>query len=109
MSHRKARRHPPQDYVKPNSNVVERSLQSIENELKILTGHKVLSMYSSVFKQLMLQLLRGIFFGLGTAMGATIVLSALLFLLAQIEFVPIIGEWVQMIIAELNGVVEESP
>jgi len=85
MSHRKARKYPPKDYVNPDTTAVENSLQAIEGELKMLTNHKVWSMHSSISKQLVLQLLRGIFFGLGTAMGATIVLSGLLFLLAQIN------------------------
>ena len=104
MSRKNARKHqtPPQDYA-TEGNIVENSLQAIERELTALSKHKALSMYNSVFKQLFLQLLRGIFFGLGTALGATIVLSGLLFLLAQIEFVPIIGEYVHEIIVELNG------
>jgi len=96
---------PPKDYESDarSNTSIEASLRSIESELKVLSQHKAVSLYNSVFKQLLLQFLRGIFLGLGTAMGATIVLSGLLFLLSQIEFVPIIGEWVQLVILEIKG------
>ncbi|BCE03700.1 DUF5665 domain-containing protein [Marinicellulosiphila megalodicopiae] len=106
MSSRKSRKHTsvkyPLDYLQdPDS--MNQSLSAIEQELKKISQHRMVSLYGSIFKQLSLQFARGIFFGLGTALGATIVLSGLLFLLAQIEFVPIIGEYVQKIITEIKG------
>ncbi|MCJ8312601.1 MAG: hypothetical protein HRU38_09995 [Saccharospirillaceae bacterium] len=106
MSRRNTRRKQPVKISTDTSNV-EISLQAIETELQKLSQHRIVTIYNSFFKQFTLQFFRGIFFGLGTAMGATIVLSGLLYVLAQIEFVPIIGEWVKMIILQLNG--ESTP
>lgn len=78
------------------------SIQSIEEELKQLAGHKLLRLYNSVSKLLFLQLLKGIAFGLGSVVGATIVVSALAYLLSQVELVPIVGEWVKNIIGYLG-------
>ena len=36
--------------------------------------------------------------GLGTVVGATLLLSVLIWTLSQIEFIPIIGEWARQVI-----------
>lgn len=46
----------------------------------------------------------GIVTGLGSVLGATIVLGIVLFILRNVEFLPIIGSW----IAELNNYIESS-
>lgn len=43
------------------------------------------------------QLLRGVAFGLGSVLGATLVVSLLIYSLASIDFIPIIGEWAREI------------
>lgn len=44
-----------------------------------------------------LQVLRGVAFGLGSVLGATLVVSVLIYSLASIDFIPIIGEWAREI------------
>ena len=44
-----------------------------------------------------LQVLRGVAFGLGSVLGATIVVSVVIYSLASIDFIPIIGEWAREI------------
>ncbi|MCT4554201.1 MAG: DUF5665 domain-containing protein [Pelagimonas sp.] len=46
--------------------------------------------------------LRGLFLGLGTAIGATALVSVLVLLLAQVEFVPILGDLAVRIIEEIE-------
>lgn len=43
------------------------------------------------------QLLRGVAFGLGSFLGATLVVSFLIYSLASIDFIPILGEWAREI------------
>jgi len=43
------------------------------------------------------QFLRGMAFGLGSVLGATVVVSVLVYTLAQINFIPIIGDWAAQI------------
>jgi uncharacterized protein DUF5665 len=52
---------------------------------------------TSMGRMLGRQFLRGIAFGLGSVMGATLVVSGLIYILASIDFVPIIGEWAREI------------
>ena len=44
-----------------------------------------------------LQVLRGVAFGLGSVLGATIVVSVVIYSLASIDFIPIVGEWAREI------------
>lgn len=44
-----------------------------------------------------LPFLRGIAFGLGSVLGATLVVSFVIYSLASIDFIPIIGEWAREI------------
>lgn len=44
-----------------------------------------------------LPFLRGIAFGLGSVLGATLVVSFVIYTLASIDFIPIIGEWAREI------------
>jgi hypothetical protein len=48
------------------------------------------------------QFLRGLALGLGTVVGATILVSFLVYLLSNIDFIPVIGEWASEIAAQIR-------
>lgn len=77
-------------------------LQQIRNALDTLNQHKFVRLFNSTPKMIWFQFLRGVAFGFGSVVGATIVVSILLAFLAQIEFIPIIGEWAQQIMEEVK-------
>ncbi len=83
-------------------NKILRSMQRIETELKQLNSHKLVEIYNAIYKLLFYQFLKGMAFGLGSVLGATIIVSILVYLLSQIEFLPIIGEWVQLVTQEIK-------
>jgi len=72
--------------------------KAIEQRLVYFNEHKFVQAYNSIPKLLWFQLLKGMALGLGTVLGAGAVLSGLVYLLSQIEFIPIIGEWVTAIL-----------
>ncbi|NTS78622.1 hypothetical protein HR060_17400 [Catenovulum sp. SM1970] len=78
------------------------ALSNIEGEVGKLNQHKLIKAYNSLPKLIVFQLLKGMAFGLGSVIGATAVLSVVVFLLSQIEFVPIIGEWVKELLQEIR-------
>lgn len=49
-------------------------------------------------------LVRGLMLGLGTALGATALVSVAVLLLSQIEFIPILGELATAIIREIDSI-----
>lgn len=73
-------------------------------ELQKLNDHKLVQAYNSIPRLLWFHLLKGIAFGLGSVLGATVVLSMLVYLLSQIEFIPVIGD----LVTEILQVVKEG-
>lgn len=80
--------------------------QMIHQELNQLNNHKLILTYNSIPRLLWFHLLKGVAFGLGSVLGATVVLSTVVYLLSQMEFIPIIGEWIT---AVLEVVQQEKP
>ena len=84
------------------SEAERKELQEIRDALVMLNNHKLVRNLNSTRRMIGLQFLRGVAFGLGSVIGATIVVSLLISFLAQIEFIPIIGEWAVEIIREIK-------
>jgi hypothetical protein len=55
-----------------------------------------------VVAMLWFNLLRGLAFGLGSVLGATILAYATVQILAQIEFIPILGNWAIELIEQIE-------
>ncbi|MGB8621471.1 MAG: DUF5665 domain-containing protein [Paracoccaceae bacterium] len=68
-------------------------LAALRRELGRLNNHRFLKINSSIWRMMWFNLLRGVALGLGTVIGATIVVSIAAYFLAQIDFIPIIGTW----------------
>ncbi len=80
----------------------KRGLEDIREALDTLNQHKFVRLYNSTFKLLWLQFLKGIAFGLGSVLGATIVVSLLISILAQIVFIPIVCVWAIDLMLEIQ-------
>lgn len=72
--------------------------QQINQQIQRLNDHKMLVAYNSIPRLMWFHLLKGIALGLGSVLGATVVLSAFVYVLSQIEFIPVIGDMVSKII-----------
>lgn len=55
------------------------------------------------WRTILWQLIRGLAFGLGSVLGASILVSLVVWWLSQFEFIPVIGEWVGQIAKEIEG------
>ena len=73
-------------------------IEALTKELRNLQEHYAMRSLSSKRRMMFAQFLRGIAFGLGSVLGATVVVSALVYSLSQIDFIPIIGDWANEII-----------
>jgi len=90
------------DQAGPQIEILQ-SLNKINGELNRINSHKLFKIYGSIPQLLLFFFTKGILFGLGTVVGATIVVSILAYILAQFEFIPVIGEWVKLISDEINS------
>ncbi len=77
-------------------------LLRIEKAITDLYNHNFFYIYNSLWRLMFVSLLRGLASGLGFVIGATILVSLLTFLLSQIEFIPILGEWVSKLIVQIE-------
>jgi len=83
-------------------NQQRRSINRLETAVRKLSEHYFFRMNESVWTIIWFSLLRGLAFGLGTVLGATILVYVLVLFLSQIEFIPIIGEWSARIIEQIQ-------
>ena len=81
---------------------IHASILKIEQELERVNAHKLVRVYNSIPQLIGFQFIKGMAFGLGSVIGATIIVSIVVYLLSQIEFVPVIGEWVKLISEEIK-------
>lgn len=84
---------------------LELQIISLNKELATLNSHRFIKIHNSFPKMIGFQILRGLAFGLGSVIGATVLVSLLIFLLSNINFIPIIGEWAN----EIRLVLEPNP
>jgi hypothetical protein len=70
--------------------------------IETLNDHNLMRIYSSSWWIIWTNFLRGLAFGLGSVIGASILVYITVQVLAQIEFVPILGDWALRLISEIE-------
>ena len=83
-------------------NVDKDTIQKLDRTINSLKKHNFFRMYDSLWKLLVISLIKGLASGLGWVIGATLLVSIVTYMLSQIEFMPIIGEWVSKLIQEIE-------
>ncbi|MGY3437627.1 MULTISPECIES: DUF5665 domain-containing protein [unclassified Marinovum] len=82
-------------------------IRSLRKEIERLNGHRFFRIHDKFWTMVWHSLARGLMMGLGTVVGATLLLSVVVWTLAQIEFIPIIGEYARQIIDIVQDVGNE--
>jgi len=67
-----------------------------------MNSHRFIRMHNSLTRLIWFNFMRGLAFGLGSVIGATVLVSVLVFLLREINFIPIIGEWATEILSVIT-------
>ena len=80
-----------------NNESLEKEIQQLNKTILKLDKHHSLSN----------SFLRGVFYGLGSVVGATMVVALLAYLLRNIELIPIIGTWVAQIAEHVSAVTKK--
>lgn len=79
-----------------------REIEALRAELRLLNSHRFVRIHNSIPRLMAFNFARGLAVGLGTVVGATVLLSILVWMLSQIEVLPIIGEWAAEIAAQIR-------
>ncbi|MEM6310557.1 MAG: DUF5665 domain-containing protein [Pseudomonadota bacterium] len=78
-------------------------LDALTKELRKLNTHRFITIQNSMWRMVGYQFLRGLAFGLGTLMGASVLVSILAWWASQFSFIPVIGEWMNLLVLEMNA------
>jgi len=81
---------------------MKHSIDRLTQELERLNTHRFVTVHSSTWLLLSFQFMRGLAFGLGSVIGATLLVSTLVWWASQIEFIPVIGEWAAQLVEEMQ-------
>lgn len=84
-------------------------IRALRQELAKLNSHRFIVMHNSTPRLLAFRFMQGLAVGLGTVIGATALVSVVAFMLAQIDFVPILGEWARIFAEEIGQEIREEP
>ena len=77
-------------------------LRALRTEVARLNSLSFVRIHNSLPRLLGYRFVRGAAFGLGTVIGASILLSVLAWSISQIEFLPIVGEWAEEIVRQMQ-------
>ena len=80
----------------------DNEIKKLSEAIKSLNNNNIFKIYNSTKNILFISFLKGLASGLGWIIGATILVSILTFALSQIQFIPILGEWVSKLITEIR-------
>lgn len=78
-------------------------IESLRQEVARLNNHRFVKIHNSTLRLVWFQLLRGLAFGLGSVLGATILVSVAAYVLSNIDFLPIIGDWASQIAQQIDS------
>ena len=79
-----------------------REVAALRAQVETLNSHRYLRVMNSLPRMLAYSFARGLAVGLGTVLGASVLLSLLVWALSTINFIPVIGEWATQIVNEIN-------
>lgn len=92
------------------NNDTEAHLDKLTAELETLNKHRFIRVHNSLWRLILFQFTRGLAFGLGSVLGASILVSLVVWWLSQFEFIPIIGdfakqliEWIEIPVSNARG------
>ncbi|MEO0358140.1 MAG: DUF5665 domain-containing protein [Pseudomonadota bacterium] len=77
-------------------------VKRLADEVEKLNSHRFIRLQNSVPRMVAFQFVRGLAFGLGSVLGATLLVSLSVYFLGQIDLIPIIGDWAKQIVEEIS-------
>jgi hypothetical protein len=94
---------PPPDRAADPSADLALQIAALRAEVARLNAHRFVRDLNSPVRMLAFQFARGLALGLGTVVGASILVSLSVYLLSQVDFIPILGDWAAEIAREIEA------
>lgn len=81
---------------------LETEVKALRGEVARLNAQPFFRNQSSFWRMVGWNLTRGLSFGLGSVLGATILVAIFVKMLSSIDFIPVLGDWAQRIIEQIQ-------
>lgn len=81
---------------------ITKDAKDLAKEIKKLKQLEFFQVFKHPWKFMWFSLLKGMMVGLGSVLGASVLVGFLVYLIGQISFVPILGDFVEDIITQIN-------
>ncbi|MEO0343979.1 MAG: DUF5665 domain-containing protein [Pseudomonadota bacterium] len=85
-----------------NEEAIAGDIEKLHLTLERLEATRFIAMHNSIWQMLWINFLKGVALGLGTVVGATVVLWIIVSVLSQMDFIPVIGQWAARLIEILE-------
>lgn len=95
----------PEDQDPPD---IAKEIAVLRREIAILNKQRFLVVHNSLWRLFALRFMSGLFTGLGTVIGATVLVSVVVYWLQGIEWVPLVGEWASEIATQIEQNLETA-
>lgn len=92
----------PSDQLTHGEEQLAQEVRALRAEVARMNNHRFIRLHDSLFRLGLFQLYRGLAFGLGSVLGATILVSWVIYMLGSIDFIPVLGDWASQIIDEIQ-------
>jgi hypothetical protein len=89
-------------------NSQEEAIRRLTAEVERFNNHRFIAVQNSRWRLLGFQFMRGLAFGLGAVIGASLLVSMIGWWLSQFEFLPLIGDWMVILSDEFERAVGTS-
>ena len=86
----------------PDAEQLAAELHALRGEVEKLNRRRFIRMQDNLWKFGAFQLYRGLAFGLGSVLGATLLVSILVKILASMDFIPVLGDLINQILAQIK-------
>ena len=86
----------------PDTDNLTAEVRALREEVARMNNHRFIRLHDSLWKLGAFQLFRGLAFGLGSVLGATLLVSIVIQMLSSMDFIPVLGDWVQQIINQIQ-------
>ncbi len=79
-----------------------RDTKDLSTEVRRLKKLEFIRVFKHPLKFMGFSLLKGLLVGFGSVLGATVLVAVFIYILAQISFVPIIGDFVEEVVSQIE-------
>ena len=87
---------------------IAKEIAVLRSEIATLNKQRFLVVHNSLWRLFALRFMSGLFTGLGTVIGATVLVSVVVYWLQGIEWVPLVGEWASEIATQIEQNLETA-